>query len=142
MAESLSGIAGEALRATIAGEFSGGRISITIGANYVAVRDIGIDAVSLGTLYAGYQIIARRMDDAVKRALGGERDDQGDPDISPGSLHVQLHCYTKKRFLEVLAEYKSGRMKTRLQEEFFKAGIEVKGLTVGMKDLAEKDKTR
>ena len=135
MSEPFSG-AGEALRATITGEIAGGKISITIGSNNVqAVRDVCIAAVSLGALYVGYQLIARKIDGAVKKALGGERDDQGDPDIKPGSLHVRLHCYTGKRFLEVLADCKYGKMKKRLQKEFSQAGIEVEGLKVEIENM-------
>ena len=142
MAESFSA-AGEALHATITGEIAGGKISIKIGSNNVqAVRDVCIAAVSLGALYVGYQLIARKIDSAVKKALGGERDDQGDPDIKPGSLHVLLHCYTDKRFLEVLADCKSGRMKKRLQKEFSQVGIKVEGLKVEIENMEEVSETK
>ena len=142
MSEPFSG-AGEALRATITGEIAGGKISITIGSNNVqAVRDVCIAAVSLGALYVGYQLIARKIDSAVKKALGGERDDQGDPDIKPGSLHVLLHCYTDKRFLEVLRDCKSGRMKKCLQKEFSQVGIEVEGLKVEIENVEEVIETK
>jgi hypothetical protein len=41
-------------------------------------------------------------------------------DIKPGSLHVLLCCFTDERFLEVLADYESGRIKERLQKESLK----------------------
>ena len=142
MAESFSA-AGEALRATITGEIAGGKISITIGSNNVqAIRDVCIAAVSLGALYVGYQLIARKIDGAVKKALGGERDDQRDPDIKPGSLHVLLHCYTDERFLEVLEDYETGKMKERLQEEFSQIGIKVDGLKVEIENMTEANKIK
>jgi hypothetical protein len=73
---------------------------------------------------------------AVKKTFDGERDDQQLLDIRPGSLHVRC-CFTDKRFLEVLADYESGKMKERLEEEFSNAGIKVEGLKVEIENLAE-----
>ena len=105
-----------------------------------AVLGIGA-AVTLGALY-GYRWYRTRIDESVKRGLGGERDDQSDPDIKPGSLHVLLRCLTDERFLEVLEDYESGRMKECLQEEFSKAGIIVTGLKVEIKNIKEVYKTK
>ena len=99
-------------------------------------------ATTLGALYVGYKLLRPVVDGAVKKALGGERDDQGDPDIEAGSLHVRLHCFTDERFLEVLADYESGRMKERLQEEFSKVGIKVEGLKVEIENMAEVNETK
>ncbi len=51
-------------------------------------------------------------------------------EIKIGSLHVKLHCFTDERFLEVFADYESGKMKTRLQEEFTQCRIEIEGLKI------------
>ena len=100
-------------------------------------RDVCITAVSLGALYVGYKLVRPLIESAVKRGLGGERDDQEVRDIRPGSLHVLLHCFTDERFLEVLADYESGRMKERLQEEFSQIGIKVEGLKVEIENMVE-----
>ena len=82
------------------------------------------------------------MPELLKKGLGGERDDQDVPDIKPGSLHVLLCCFTDERFLEVLADYESGRIKERLQKEFSEVGIEVEGMTVEIENMEEVEKTR
>ena len=105
-------------------------------------HDVCKTAITLGVLYTGYKLIKPLIDVAVRRALGGERDDQEVQGIEPGSLHVQLHCFTDKRFLEVLADYESGRMKERLQEEFSLVGIKVKGLKVEIENMVEVNKTK
>ena len=77
------------------------------------------------------------MDGAVGRGLGGERDDQEVRDIKPKCIHVFLRCHTDKRFLEVLEDFKSGRMKERLKMEFFNITIETEGLTVEIENIEE-----
>ena len=106
------------------------------------VEKLCTTATKLGALYVGYKLLRPIVDGAVKKALGGDRDDQGDPDIGAGSLHVRLHCFTDERFLEVLADYESGRMKERLREEFSKAGIKVEGLKVEIENMAEVNETK
>ena len=95
-----------------------------------------------GTLGALYEMLRPVIEGVVKRSVGGERDDQEDPDIKPGSLRVFLHCLTDERFLEVLKDYESGKMKERLQEEFSKAGIKVTGLKVEIRNIEEVNKTK
>ena len=95
-----------------------------------------------GTLGALYEMLRPVIDGVVKRSFGGERDDQRDPDIKPGSLRVLLHCLTDERFLEVLEDYESGKMQERLQEEFSKAGIKVTGLKVEIRNTEEVNKTK
>ena len=94
-------------------------------------------AIKLSALYVGYKLLRPVIDAAVKKALGGERDDQEVKDIKPGSLHVVLHCFTDERFLAVLTDYLSGKMKERLQEEFSQVGIKVKGLKVEIQNMVE-----
>ena len=138
--------AGKALNFSVSSK-PGGEISINISTDNVQVASqvlivVGITATTLGALYVGYELMRPRIKAAVKKAAGGERDDQGDPDIKPGSLHVKLHCLTDERFLEVLADCESGRMKERLQEEFSHVGIKVEGLKVEIENMKKVNKTR
>ena len=136
MAESLS----EAVKSTGVKILwkSGGELLIDINTDNVEVaKEVCRTAIKLSALYVGYQLLRPVLDAAVKKALGGERDDQEVKDIKPGSLHVVLHCFTDERFLEVLTDYLSGKMKERLEEEFSQAGIKVKGLKVEIQNMAE-----
>ena len=138
--------AGKALIFSVSSK-PGGEISINISTDNVevalqALKVVGITATTLGALYVGYDLMRLRIKAAVKKAAGGERDDQGDPDIEPGSLHVRLHCFTDERFLEVLADCESGRMKERLQEEFSQVGIKVEGLKVEIENMEEANETK
>ncbi|XP_028406666.1 uncharacterized protein LOC114529115 isoform X2 [Dendronephthya gigantea] len=143
MAEAFSA-AGEALRATAS--VTGGKFVITIGTDSVEVaKEVTKEVcgtitklgLGLGALYAGYSLLKPLVDTAVKKALGGDRDDQDARDIRPGCLHVDLHCLTDKRFLEVLEDYESGKMKERLQEELSLVGIKVEGMKVKIENMEE-----
>ena len=144
MAESLAGAEEEAAEGI--GKIIvdvGGKISIRISsASARSVRDVCITAVTMGAIYAGYKLIAKAIDGAVSRGLGGERDDQEIRDIKPGSLHVLLHCFTDQRLLEVLEDFQSGRMKERLEKEFSKIGIEVEGLKIEIDNIEEVKKRK
>ena len=116
----------------------GGEFLIDISTENVEVaRELCRTTITLSALYVGYQLLRPAIDAAVKKALGGERDDQEVKDIKPGSLHVLLHCLTDDRFLEVLTDYESGKMKERLEEGFSWVGIKVKGLKVEIQNTAE-----
>ena len=116
----------------------GGEFLIDISTDSVEVaKEVCRTAIKLSALYVGYQLLRPVIDAAVKKALGGERDDQEVKDIKPGSLHVVLHCFTDERFLEVLTDYLSGKMKERLQEGFLWIGIKVKGLKVQIQNMNE-----
>jgi hypothetical protein len=160
MAESLSE-AGKALSASVAWNPLSADFSINIATDNVEVardlcetitkvgevtrdvaRDVCITAVSLGALYVGYKLVRQLIETAVTRGLGGERDDQEVRGIRPGCLHVLLHCFTDERFLEVLADYESERMKERLQEEFSQIGIKVEGLKVEIENMVEVNETK
>ena len=147
MAESFS----EAAKAFRAGASvilpSGGKVLINISTDNAEVVSQAIDRIcqtvtTLGAMYLGYRSVRFLIETAVNRGLGGERDDQEVRDIKPGSLRVQLHCFTDKRFLEVLADYESGKMKERLQEEFSLVGIKVKGMRVQIENVAEVNRTK
>ena len=124
-----------------------GNIAIEISTENVEVaqgviENIRIAANTLGALYRGYRLLRRIVDGVVRRCLGGEREDQVIGDIRPGSLHVLLRCLTEERFLEVLEDYESGRMKKCLQEEFSQVGIKVEGLKVKIENMEEVNKTK
>ncbi|XP_028393466.1 isoaspartyl peptidase/L-asparaginase-like [Dendronephthya gigantea] len=116
-------------------------IKITIEIPRAVVRDVIVGAVGIGAIYAGYRIFRGSIDAAVTKAFGGERSDQKVEDIKPGSLHVCLRCFTDERFLEVLEEYKSGKIKERLEKELSDIGIETEGLVVvGIENIKEVEK--
>ena len=98
--------------------------------------------LSLGAVWTTYKVLQPLINRAVTDGVGGERDDQEVRDIRPGCLHVVLHCFTDERFLKVLADYESGRMKERLQEELSQVGIKVEGLKVKIENMEEVIKTK
>ena len=108
------------------------------------VRDVGITAaVTLGGVYAAYKIIEPRVFvGAVTESLGGERMDQEIRDIHEGSLRILLHCLTDERYLEVLEDFESGRIRDRLQKEFLEIGIEVKGMKIEIINIEEVNETK
>ncbi|CAB4034556.1 Hypothetical predicted protein, partial [Paramuricea clavata] len=134
------GVAHEAFRARVSGS-GGGKFLIDISCDRAVVKDalivVSATAVTLSAIYAGYKLLSQKMDGAVNRGLGGERDDQQVGAIEPRCLHVRLHCFTDERFLEVLEDYDSGRMKDCFQKEFSNIGIEVEGLTVKIENWEE-----
>ncbi len=151
MAESISNLS-EALHFAATWNPLGGEFSIAVGTDNVQVardlcktvttlgevtRDVCKTVTTLGALYFGYKLLKPLIEEAVKKGLGGERDDQEIRGIRPGSLHVLLHCLTDERFLEVLADYECGRMKQRLLEEFSQVGIKVEGLKVEIENMVE-----
>ena len=135
--------AGKALSLSVGWKPLCREFSINIATDNVQVaRDLCITAVSLGALYLGYKLVRPLIETAVTQGVGGERDDQEVRGIRPGSLHVLLHCFTDERFLEVLEDYESGRMKERLQEEFLQIGIKVEGLKVEIENMVEVNETK
>ena len=144
MAESVS-----AVKDTLGANASWGNITIKISSDNVevaqevlkniqeAARDVSKASAASGALYLGYKLLRPIVDGVVRRGLGGERDDQEIGDIRSGSLHVLLRCLTEERFLEVLEDYGSGRMKERLQKEFSQVGIKVEGLKVEIENMKE-----
>ena len=97
--------------------------------------------VKLGAMHAAYRLVRPLIDAAVTKAFGGnERGDQEVREIRPGYLHVLLRCLTEERFLEVLADYKSGKIKQRLEEEFLRTEIKIKGLGIeNIKEVEERE---
>ncbi len=125
----------------------GGEISFKISTTDVQVvrdivRDVGRIAITLGTIYAGYQLLKPLVESAVAGGFGGERDDQEIRGIRPGSLIVLLHCLTDERFLEVIDDYECGGLKDRLMKEFLEIGIEIKEMKVEILNMEEVSKTK
>lgn len=119
---------------------SGEDILISISSNNAQVvgDDECVAEVSLGALYAGCKLTARKIDKAISRGLGGERDDQQIRGIKPSSsVRVLLHCFADERVVEVLEDFDYGRMKEHLKEEFSRIGIEAKGLKVEIENMEE-----
>ena len=129
-------IAGQAIHASLTN--SGGVFSFTISSGSAqSVRDLGITAVTLDAIYTGYKFIAKKIDDAISRSLGGERDDQEIYDITPDGTNVSLRCFTDQRVLEVLEDFARGTMKERFDNEFSEIGIELVGLQVKINNIEE-----
>ena len=112
-------------------------IKITIEIPRAVVRDLGVAAMGIGALYLTYRVLRKGIVAAVTEGLGGERRDQEVRDVRPGSLHVLLCCFTNERFLQVFEEYKSGKIKQRLEKEFSDIGIETEGLVVYIENIKE-----
>ena len=107
-------------------------------AGYVS---LGVGVATLGTLL-GYRLLKPLVEEAVNKVLGRNRDDQQDPEIRPESLRVSLHCLTDERFLEVLEDYESGKMKESLEEEFDLFGFKVEGLNIKIENTEEVNETK
>ncbi|XP_028414180.1 interferon-induced very large GTPase 1-like [Dendronephthya gigantea] len=129
--------------AGICATIHGGSFKISIFADKATAREFigaaAVVSVALSGIYAFYKYKSRgqELEHAIKRGLGGEREDQRVRDIRPGSLRVSLDCVTDKRFLEVLEDFKSGRMKERLNKELTSFGLEIEGLEVKIENIEE-----
>ena len=143
MAESISEVSSRIFQAG----FKWGDMSFNISASSIEVvkeicgTAVKISAVgtvgTIGAIY-GYPLLKTLIDAAVAKAFGGdERDDQEIREIRPGSLHVLLRCFTEARFLEVLEDYESGKIKQRVEKEFLNVGIKTTELVVEMKNMKE-----
>ena len=130
-------------KSAIAGNTEAVKITIDISTDTVKVaKEVCKTAITLGALYVGYKLLRPVIDAAVKKALGGERDDQEVKDIKPGSLRVPTYCSTDERFLELLTSYESGKTKERLQEEFLWVGLMVEEVNVKIENKAEVNKKK
>jgi hypothetical protein len=124
----------------------GGDISFIITTDNIDVAEkllkiggmacLGVGALTLGSLFC-YKAYTHLITDATKKAVGGDTDDQKFGGTKPGSLHVLLHCLTDNRFLEVLVDCESGRIKQSTEKEFSQIGIETEGLKVAIANMEE-----
>ena len=147
MAEAVSEAGGPALNQLVVGV--GGVILIAVSSpeSVQVVENLGNKvcdtAVKICGLYAAYKLGKAAIDAAVKISLGGDRDDQEVRGTREGSLLVELHCNTDERFLELLEDYETGRMRERFQQEFSKIKeIKVRELKVEISNMDEVMKTK
>ena len=128
----------------IAASYSpGGEFSFSISTSEVrVVKYFSFTVLGITALYAEYKIFQPLIDGAVNRALGGKRDDQGDPDIGTGYLLVRLRCFTDERFLELIEDYENGTLKDRLEKEFYEIGLRIQEMKVQILDTEEVNKTK
>ncbi|CAB3989385.1 Hypothetical predicted protein [Paramuricea clavata] len=135
-----------AFSAAVVKDVCGAAVRITKelgGANVVEMtKEICGTVFKLGALYTSYKLLQPVIEAAVKKGFGGKRKDQKVEEIKPRCLHVVLRCFTDERFLEVWADYESGRIKERLQKEFSEVGIEVEGLKVEIENMEEVEQTK
>ena len=121
----------------------GGKFSFSISTSEVqVVKYLCVTTLGIGVLYTGYKIYEIKINGAVNRAVGGQRDDQGNPNIRPGSLIVDLHCFTDERFLELLEDYENGTLKDRLEKEFYEIGLRIQEMKVQILNIEEVNKTK
>lgn len=106
-----------------------------------AIRDVKTEA---SNLYGTYSERGRDEKDiyneTLEAALGGEHKKHKEHkvnDPTDGSLRVLLHCFTEKKFLEVLEDFKSGKTKERLEKEFLNIGIKTEGLVVEIENIEQ-----
>ena len=62
--------------------------------------------------------------------------------IVSGCVQFELRCFTEDRFLEILRDYESGKIKQRLEEELLKTGIKTEKLQVEIKNMEEVEGTK
>ena len=143
MAESISEVSSPIFQAG----FKWGDMSFNISASSIEVvkeicgTAVKISAVgtigAIGAIYS-YPLLKTLIDAAVAKAFGGDkRDDQEVREIRPGSLHVLLRCFTEARFLEVLEDCESCKIKQRLEKEFLKVRIKTTELVIEIKNMKE-----
>ncbi|XP_020620061.1 uncharacterized protein LOC110057805 [Orbicella faveolata] len=86
------------------------------------------------TLRAFYNSNPEPVETAVRTALAGLADRV--LNIRPASILVEFVCYTKDTLLAFMDAFATGRVKQRLQEEFFKIGFKDKlEVTVTVYDI-------
>ena len=79
---------------------------------------------------------------AVKRTFGDDRDDQEFKKLEKERLLVPLNCFTDKRFLEILDDFESGKLKKRLLKEFLIIGLKMEEMEMMIMNMEEVKKTR
>lgn len=107
------------------------------------INDPNLVNVTLGQLLNAPNIIASSIvHDAIENGVGGKRNDQKVVKVKTDSILVSLHCYTDERFLEVLDDFESGRMKDCFLKEFSLIGVEVQGMRIEIMNMEEVNKTK
>ena len=118
----------------------GGNISFSVDSDNVQMAGgvvLNINGTKLRDIYRSEKSVTQLMNKVVLNVLGGVRYDQDVENINAEYLHVQVHCHTDERFLEVLADCESGNMASRLVEEFLQIGLNIKNLRVVIENMYE-----
>ncbi len=139
MAES-SNYADTLRQVAIASSSSGRIIWISFNSDNVQMaggESINLNGARLRDIYSKNKIVKQLLDGVVLKVLGGARNDQEVQNGNSEYLHVLVQCFTDERFVEVLADYDSGRMKNRLKEEFLKIGLDVQELQIIIENQEE-----
>lgn len=92
-------------------------VRIKIDSPYLAAGIVGAGVATLGAFYLANP---EGVETAVRNALAGLADRVL---VRPGSVLVDLVCYTKERFLAFMDAFATGTVKQRFQEEFSKIGF-------------------
>ena len=98
---------------------------------------INLNGARLQDIYRKNKIVKQLLDGVVLKVLDSARNDQEVQNINSEYLRVLVQCFTDERFVEVLADYDSGRMKNRLEEEFLKIGLDVQELQIVIENQEE-----
>ncbi|CAB4015069.1 Hypothetical predicted protein [Paramuricea clavata] len=106
---------------TVASSSYGGSISISFNSDNVQMTRgevINMNGAKLRGIYRTSKMVAQLLDGVILKVLGGARDEQEVQIINPEYIHVLVQCYTDERFVEVLADHDSGRMKSVCKKNF------------------------
>ena len=98
---------------------------------------INLNGARLQDIYCKNKIVKQLLDGVVLKVLDSARNDQEVQNINSEYPRVLVQCFTDERFVEVLADYDSGRMKNRLEEEFLKIGLDVQELQIVIENQEE-----
>ncbi|XP_028396949.1 uncharacterized protein LOC114520815 [Dendronephthya gigantea] len=105
-------------------------------------KDKVLDTVSLvEILYSCEQIKPSVFHEALEKGFG-DKTDQKFGVVKPTCLLVPLYCLSDERFLEVLDDFESGRLKQRLLEEFSQFRDEIKIMEIELMKMEEVNKTK
>ena len=103
---------------------------------------INMNGAKLRDVYRCKKMVSQLLDGAVLKVLGGARDDQDVQNIKCEYFRVLVQCFTDERFVDLLADYDSGRMNNRLKQEFLKIGLEVPELQIVIENLEDTTYTK
>ena len=98
---------------------------------------INLNGARLQDIYRKNKIVKQLLDGVVLKVFDSARNDQEVQNINSEYPRVLVQCFTDERFVEVLADYDSGRMKNRLEEEFLKIGLDVQELQIVIENQEE-----
>ena len=106
------------------------KIQFHLKANVEALKYVaGIGVVSFGAIYC-YPKVQPVILGVLQKVIGKVQN------LVTGSLHFSIYC-TDSRFLEILGDYESGRIKQRLEEEFLKVEIKTIELELEIENMTE-----